>query len=268
MAVALASRFWSVHIWVQLLRRFGTDPLPPFAVMSGVFSKAWMGRYLPGKVAWVAGKVYFAAAHGIDKQRLAVTSVLESLLQILVFLDASLLVLLLTGQLRVLDTRLQSLSIAVAVVLSLLLIPSVFNAFIALTLRVMRRPESGSNQLTGSVLAGAVGRYLVGAALSGGSYYLLAATLVDVALSDALFVMASFTLAGTIGILSFFAPSGIGVREGVAGLLLATIMSNEDTIAIVIAARLFSTVADLAFLGLGQAWAKITLATASREIAP
>ena len=63
-----------------------------------------------------------------------------------------------------------------------------------------------------------------------------------------LYVGGIFGLSAIIGILSLFAPSGIGVREGVliAGLLL--IMPEEYAVIISIVSRLWVTVAELVLI--------------------
>jgi hypothetical protein len=57
----------------------------------------------------------------------------------------------------------------------------------------------------------------------------------------------AFNLAGAVGILSIFAPSGLGVRESVQLLLLPLVMPAEVGLVVTIAARLWSIAVDVAF---------------------
>lgn len=80
---ATVSRYWGVLIWRYILRDLGATDLPDFVTMADVYAKSWLGRYIPGTVTWIAGKVYMASAHRISKSRLAVSSLLEGGTQIL-----------------------------------------------------------------------------------------------------------------------------------------------------------------------------------------
>lgn len=60
-----------------------------------------------------------------------------------------------------------------------------------------------------------------------------------------------------MGILAIFAPSGLGVREGiiVAGLLL--IMSKEDALVVSVVSRLWQTIPELVLVALAFIWSRI-----------
>lgn len=64
---------------------------------------------------------------------------------------------------------------------------------------------------------------------------------------------AIYVLAGIVGILAIFVPSGIGVREAVIVVLASNYFSPETAIALSLVARLYNTIADglLALLYLG-----------------
>ena len=63
---ALSFRFLGVFIWQFILKTILLDDLPRFTVLAQVYSKAWMGRYIPGKIAWIAGKIIFGTRYGIS----------------------------------------------------------------------------------------------------------------------------------------------------------------------------------------------------------
>ena len=75
----------------------------------------------------------------------------------------------------------------------------------------------------------------------------------DLARDQIGFVFATFTFAGAVGMLAVFAPSGLGVREGVQLLLLSRIMPTETAVALAVLGRLWSTAIDVAFYALTQA---------------
>ena len=51
--------------WKALLDNFTGERLRADSLYK-IYAKSWLGRYIPGKVAWVGGKIYLAAQEGID----------------------------------------------------------------------------------------------------------------------------------------------------------------------------------------------------------
>ncbi|MEN8208869.1 MAG: hypothetical protein ABFR50_06430, partial [Candidatus Fermentibacteria bacterium] len=58
-----------------------------------------------------------------------------------------------------------------------------------------------------------------------------------------------YSIAGLIGLAAFFAPSGIGIREGVLFLVLPAFIPGPTVIVGVIAIRLLTTAAELLLAG-------------------
>ena len=90
--------------------------------------------------------------------------------------------------------------------------------------------------------------------LNGIGFVLIAATVVVVTPAEWLPFAAAYVLAGAIGILAFFVPSGLGVREAVIVLILSQYIATADAVVISLLARLLSTLGDgviaLIYLGL------------------
>ena len=58
-------------------------------------------------------------------------------------------------------------------------------------------------------------------------------------------------LAGTMGLLAFFSPAGIGVRDGIYFLFLSPLIGAEMAAIVVVCLRLLQTAIDLLSAGLG-----------------
>ena len=52
-AVSLLTRYWFAEIWLLLLTRLGARLQGFRAQLFVVYSKAWLGRYIPGGAAWI-----------------------------------------------------------------------------------------------------------------------------------------------------------------------------------------------------------------------
>ena len=92
----------------------------------------------------------------------------------------------------------------------------------------------------------------VGYALLGLGLILLAHGLMRVPFALALPVTAAFCFAGVAGIVAFFAPSGIGVREAALAWYLAPYIGPGPAALFAIAARLWLTVGDLLLISMGM----------------
>lgn len=61
-----------------------------------------------------------------------------------------------------------------------------------------------------------------------------------------LYITASYTVAGLAGFLAFFAPSGVGVREGIFIAAVSRIMPVETAVVLAVLVRLVATLAEVA----------------------
>jgi len=255
--LALIKNFAGTFTWFTILRSLGATNLHLHKQLIYVYAKAWMGRYIPGTAPWILGKIYFASRHGISKQKLAVSSLLEGGLQIVTMLVFSLALLLFDKRLDVLGNGFKLLMVAVAVAGIVILTPSIFNRLISKAYKLLRHKELPAEHLaTKRTIVSGASLYLLDAAINGLSLFFIAKG-IDPALpySDILFAMGAASLAGAASMLAVFAPSGLGVRESIQLVLFALIMPKELAVAVTVATRLWSVGIDFVFLALSRALA-------------
>jgi uncharacterized membrane protein YbhN (UPF0104 family) len=87
--------------------------------------------------------------------------------------------------------------------------------------------------------------YIVIVLVQGIAFYLLVNALLYVPLQNLIGLTACFAVAGALGTLSFFAPSGLGVREGILALLLSTYIISPVAVLISLLARIWVTLAEV-----------------------
>lgn len=80
--ISVSYRYWGVLVWRNILADLGANSLPLFRILSAIYAKSWMARYILGTVTWVAGKVYLARNLGISKSRLTVATLTDSGVQL------------------------------------------------------------------------------------------------------------------------------------------------------------------------------------------
>ncbi len=253
--VSLLFRYLGIVVWRGILRDLGSKELPSFAVMADVYATSWMGRYIPGTVTWIAGKVYLASAWGISKSRLAVASLLEGGVQVAALTFVSFLLLGFDKRFDVLSGGAKLLLMLLGIGVLVVLIPAVFNHLFVLAFRVLKRGSPHADlHINGRAVTRAFALYTVGGFLSGGACYLVAkAVMPSLPLDTYLYVVGSFGLATVAGMAAPFAPSGLGIRDGVQLVLLTAVMPKELALVATIFIRLWSVVADALFLGIARA---------------
>lgn len=256
----LAFRYWGVFIWVVLLRSFGAKNLGSKIRLAYVYSKSWLGRYIPTPAAWMMGKVYFASKHGISKNKLAVSSLLEGALQVIVVMIVSFVMLIFDRRLDVIEPKFKILMFLVICAGIITMIPKVFNTIVSKAYRILKKKTfDPEHHASGSIVTKGAFLYTIGALISGASLFFIAkAVYPSLGYDNLIFVMGVGNLAGAASMLAVFAPSGLGVREGIQLVLLSLIMPREFALIITVVTRLWGVAIDFMFYGINRV-ALITL---------
>lgn len=254
--LGLAMRFWQIFIWFTLLRGLGAKDLQKSTrQLVYVYAKSWLGRYIPGTAPWILGKIYFASKHGIAKSKLAVSSLLEGALQISVVMIVAFAILIFDPRLDIVGGTIKLLMIGVLAACIVAIWPPIFNRLIALAHKLIRKKTINPADLASdkTVLQGAL-LYVVGALLSGTALFFIAkAVYPALGYDNMLFVIGVSNLAGALGMLAIFAPSGIGVREGILLGLLSIVMPTEFALLVTVTSRLWDVALDGIFFAIGKA---------------
>jgi uncharacterized membrane protein YbhN (UPF0104 family) len=236
---AVAYLFGRALIWHLIVRRvIGPHPLS-LNLLSWMSSLA--GKYLPGKVFLLLGRVYFYRGRGARAAQVTSGFLLEACCSAL----ATLVVFGLAVLWRPSDElgTLRWAMAAVALGLIVITHPAVLRRGINTALCVARQPTVELPLRWRDVVAWTLlmsANWLV----LGLGFYLLLRAVIDVSPEMYLFVTGAFAVAGVIGVLALFAPSGIGVREGVMTFTLGTVLPVAVAAIAAILARIWITLAE------------------------
>ena len=240
--------FLSAFIWVRMLYRLNPEVRASWDLFA-VYAKSWMGRYIPGKVVWIAGKIHFASRLGIPVSQLGVTSFLEAGVQMATQMAISLVIVLIDGHFSSLPSGVRFMTLLAVAGLVLSLLPPVFNSIVNLFLHLMKKTVENNIRITYTAIGEMAGFYTLGYLLLGITYFFaLRSFIPGLDISLFAFTTASISIAGTLGILALFAPSGIGVREGFIVLFLSLAMPVEMAALAAIVLRITTLLMDLGFL--------------------
>jgi hypothetical protein len=219
--------------------------------MAAVCAVAWipnLGKYVPGKVASLAGAAWLLRHYRIPAATAAGVVVVQQGLWILTGF-------LLAAPLCLWEPIRQRLPLAWAWCLAamvtgvVLLHPRVFGSLGNVLLRKLRRPAL--------VPLPRMRRYLPPVLLMIAAWMLLGVTtwlaarsVVQVPVARLPILTAAIALASSLGLLALFAPGGIGVREGVLLMVLAPV-TGATTAVVAVLMRLLQTLEEVLLAGIG-----------------
>jgi uncharacterized membrane protein YbhN (UPF0104 family) len=251
---SLAPRLLQPLAWAALLRAYGAQP-PHYPQLTLIYAKSWLARYIPGKVSWLGAKVLLGVRHGINAHVLAITSVAEAGIQVAVAMLMACAYFAVGDDLGLLGPELRWFAALSLGALAIGLSPPVFNTVVARVQSMVAKDQQvPEHRLSVGPLLGVAGFYAIIHTLNSVPLYLLLkAVYAPLSLAHFPFLAAAYLLAGAIGAMAQFAPSGIGVREGVMLVLLVGVLPREIAVLAVVFLRLWSMAADLVFYVVAEA---------------
>jgi hypothetical protein len=216
---------------------------PPLATIS-IWAKSLLGRYVPGNVLMVVGRVVLSHERGVPRRVTLAATVYEQALSLGVAAAAA--VIWVAAYEGGDDARLWLLAL---VPLGLVLLhPRLFGPASSWVLRKAGR-EPLPRLLAPRPLAGLLGWYAVIAVLAGLGIWLLVRSAAGAEAGGPAFVGLAFLLSFAVSMIAFVFPSGLGVREGAFALALAQNVPGGVAVALAVGARLMLTLVELAFIG-------------------
>ncbi|TWD15434.1 hypothetical protein FB557_0944 [Marihabitans asiaticum] len=265
--LAMISPVLTVLGWRVLLADLGSRL--HLAPASGVFFVGQLGKYLPGSVWSVVVQADMAHKLGIPRRRTAVVGLITIALSALCGMVAGL------PALPALVTRGEAqlpgwFLAAVIGGLLLALWPPVLNRAIRLLFRMLRREPLGQD-LTLPAIGLSTLWFTLSWLAGGASVWVLAQSVADADADAAHLVLISvsgYLLAAGIGMFTVIMPAGVGVRDGVMIVLLATAMPFAAATAVVVVARFYTVVADVAWAAIGWLWARAHHLLPERTVDP
>ncbi|MGJ4804872.1 hypothetical protein [Luteimonas sp. SDU82] len=212
---------------------------------------AWSGRYLPGKVGLLAGKLS-VTERGAALRTVAISVAVEQLGFVVAGFAVGTTLLPLAEVRRFLPVELQPG--AVGVIAKLLVLAACLGIFVG-AIRLAGRLLDGrwNAEATGPTrLAGLLTCYAVPHLTVGVAFYALVTSGTEMSRELPLaYAVALLALAHVGGAVAVFAPAGIGVREGIIVAGLAGFMGLGEALLVAAWLRVLSLIADAAILVLG-----------------
>jgi hypothetical protein len=250
LAIGTASRFLLPVVWATVLSSLEGKPMRP-RVLLWPYAESWMARYLPGKVAFIGTRVLAANRYGYSMVNAIISGGVEVVMQI-VFVTMLSVLLLGLGVRSTLPFNVLPV-VALAVALGLLISPPVLRRLVDLYLHFQNTTDASVSYLSWSAISRAAlvlsTMYVVQSTYS----ILLAQSLGMTVEGHRLVFLGAIFVSTIAGIVAFFAPGGIGVRELVFVQLLQVWFPKDQLVSFAIFWRLAETLMDLLFVMIAKA---------------
>jgi hypothetical protein len=219
-------------------------PGPRALVTLSIWARSLLGRYVPGNVLMVLGRVVLSHERGVPRRSTLAATVYEQALSLGVAAAASVIFIGVYGGRS--DSRLWLLAL---VPLGLVLLdPRIFGPVSSWLLRKAGR-EPLPRLLAPRPLAGLLGWYVVIAVLCGLGIWLLVRSAAGAEAGGPAFVGLAFLLSFAVSMIAFVFPAGLGVREGAFALALSQNVPGSVAVALSVGTRLMLSLVELAFIG-------------------
>jgi uncharacterized membrane protein YbhN (UPF0104 family) len=235
--------FAQAAFWWLLLDGCGAPS--PFWQAAAVWGKSILARYVPGNVFMFVGRAWMSHSQGLAVERVTAAMVYEQALGVCGALLA-VAVLFPFWEYRPGVTALSLLAVPVLVAL---MHPRVFRPLAGWALRLARRPPLEVSLPFGKVLVILL-LFAVDWFVAGLGAWLLARAVTGLTVEALPLVIVAYALAYVAGMIAFFIPSGIGVREAVLTASLSKELPGGVALTWALLLRLWVTVVELAFVGL------------------
>ncbi len=241
----LASYLCLYAVSLAILRRLGYRLR--FRAGLKPFFYTLLGRYIPGRVAVIAGKIYMYEKRGVKRVYAALAPAYENVFAAVGGVAVSLAAAAALFSSRFMWWQLAPAA-AGAAALAVFVQPPVLTRLLKWPMRAFRGGELGPTALIRTRGAAAfAGGYAGYCLLLGASFSFLAASFLPLDAGTAARAGAAYVVAAVLGYVVVFAPSGLGVREGLLLLLLKPYMTTGDAAFLAVLSRVMAVAAEVLF---------------------
>jgi hypothetical protein len=237
----------SALVWGKILQLFGAQL--PFPQSFKIMSLSGLGKYLPGKIWLYLGQIYLSQKAKIPKS----VCLFSLLLLFAAYNLAGLLVFIASLFLwnRFSQVSISALFIAGCGAFLIIFSPRILNGVLRWVFGIFKRLKKKfpDNELVFRTGFRPVLRIILILAadwlIFGTAVYFLVNSFYHIGLTQTVILCGIFAISSILGILSFFVPAGLGVREGVQSYLLGMFIPLSAAIMISVVMRVWMTLGEL-----------------------
>lgn len=224
-----------------------------------IFIKSWFGKYLPGHIWTGVGKVYFGSRNHLSVKALGLSAVFELIIStISQIIIALFFLLLIFGQIFPSAYYLPFLALLILGSM-VFLHPKILAWFINWLLKALKKkPIKKEEFLSYGIIFKILCFYLLPPLFIGLSFLFFVKSFAVLQGWQYIWLLGAFSAANPIGKLVFFAPGGIGVREGTLAFILQFAFAPVLATLMALVSRLWFILTDIIILAFALLFSKLT----------
>ncbi len=233
---------YGAYLWQKILSNLGEKVLYKYSLaITGI---SILGKYLPGKVWYALGRVYFVKKLGVGEANGFLSMALETGLLLL----SSLIVFLLSPLIYNFAAMKHYLffTIILTIIFIVALHPYFANKILKFISKLLKHPLGEFKYSFSSMLFLTL-LYGLAWVIYGIGFFLLIRSFYPVNLGNLVDLIGAFAISWNLGFVALFAPAGLGIREGILTLLLSLYFPRPVAIIISLLSRIWITVAEVIF---------------------
>ena len=200
-----------------------------------------LARYIPGGIWNIVGKAYMCTQKNVDKGATTVSMVLEYVFQIVS--SALFLLFFVPVALRKYLGNVGVVLVFVFVIFAIFIMPYVINIGIKVVAKIMKC-DYETIHLEKKYIYKVLLRYVIVWLITGISVIMLAYSFTEITSLQGVYLMLSYPISWVVGFLSP-SPNGMGVREGVFGILLGSSYQSELILLITLTSRIWTIIGEI-----------------------
>jgi len=238
-----------IQVWAWYLITLRLEVAISFEETVAIWFYSQLGKYLPGKVWLLLGRFYLYDSKGKSRKALTVALYLEAVTLIMAAGLVFLLSLLFLKEVKPFTLGIPLPGVILLFLLCLFsLHPRVLQKIFNTVLVHLKRepfhiPISYPQILW--ILTVCVLSWVIG----GVGFYVFVDSVWNISFEHILFLTGALAISSILGLLALFAPSGLGVREGVLVYLFSSIMPTSVAVILSVLTRLWMTFIEIGLIG-------------------
>jgi len=241
------SYFIQIWAWYLITLKLKIALSPSETLKTWFYSQ--LGKYLPGKIWLLLGRIYYYQSRGKSKKSVSVALYFEMVTVIIAGGIIFLAALVLFRETRSFYSGKQLLWLVPFFIVAFASAhPRVLQKIMNSVLILFRREPISLSVSYGDILWIVI-VCIVAWVIGGIGFYLFVDSIYPVAPQYILFLTGALAISSTLGLIVIFAPSGLGVREGVLVYLLSFMMATPTAVIISILTRIWMTLIEIGLIG-------------------
>jgi uncharacterized membrane protein YbhN (UPF0104 family) len=236
----------SGYLWGKIVARLSRRKIDSSEAVR-VHMASWLLKYIPGQAGSLINKLAWGKQNKIDGKLITASFIYENVFLILAstVIPGAILLFSLSNKFLEGSTIFIPLLLAVPLVL-VVVTPKLFTPLMNRLFKLVKKQSVSQEEMLNIKESSRLFlEFHVPRIFNGAAFVLVVESVINISPTQYLAFAALYVLAGIVGVLAIFVPSGLGVREAVIVLFASAYVPVEQAVVLALLARFYATIADI-----------------------